>query len=98
MNGPTFRTTELRKHKDAARKKAVVAAREKAELLAQELGQSIGKAIIIEEVSANRWGGNQNAYANTSMDQTSGGESEEVGFAPGQLEIKATVQVSFVLN
>lgn len=97
LSSPTFRTTKLRETKDEARRKAIVAAREKAEMLAQELGQSIGKAHSITEVVAenNPWGQNQNSYANSVTDINATAISSNAGFAPGQLEIKASIDVSF---
>ncbi len=94
LGSPTFRSTELQKHKDEARKKAVASAKRKAQLLATELGQSIGDAIIIQEGAG---GGinRQGAYANFGDSAPSGGS--EAGFAPGQLEVKSSVTVSFRL-
>jgi len=45
-----FRTTQLRKYKDEARALAIKAAKEKAVALAKELGQTIGKANMIQEI------------------------------------------------
>ena len=99
LSSPTFRSTKLRETKDEARRKAIIAAREKAEMLALELGQDIGIAHNISEVVAenNRWGQNQNAYANTVTETNSTGAPSDAGFAPGQLEIKASIDVSFRL-
>lgn len=47
IHGVQFRTTELRKHRDRAREMAVQAAREKAQLLAAQLGRRVGPAIRI---------------------------------------------------
>ncbi|MFC1494349.1 SIMPL domain-containing protein [Thermodesulfobacteriota bacterium] len=44
-----FRTTELKKYRDQARSHAIKAAREKANNLAKELGQRVGKPYIIQE-------------------------------------------------
>jgi len=44
-----YHTSELRKHRDAARSMAIRAAKEKATALAQEIGQSIGSALTISE-------------------------------------------------
>jgi uncharacterized protein YggE len=41
VHGIQFRTTELRKHRDAARELAIRAAREKAVALAEDLGQEV---------------------------------------------------------
>jgi uncharacterized protein YggE len=100
LSSPTFRSTKLRETKDEARRKAIVAAREKAEMLAQELGQEIGLAFSISEVVSenNWWATNQNAYSNTSVESNAAGASPESGFALGQLEIKASIDVSFHLR
>jgi len=96
INGPYYRSTEMRKHKDEARKKAIVAAKEKAVMLSKELGQSIGHAVDIREVNANSWGAGKNAYANDFSE--SGNPASINGFAAGQMEFKATIEVSFTLN
>nr|WP_321268708.1 SIMPL domain-containing protein [uncultured Sulfurimonas sp.] len=57
VHGVQFRTTELRKHRDEARSLAIKAAREKANDLAQELGQSVGKPYNIQENPSNWWSG-----------------------------------------
>ena len=54
INNVVYSTSQLRKHKDAARAMAIRAAREKAEALTREIGQTIGKAVSIEEESAAR--------------------------------------------
>lgn len=99
LSSPTFRSTKLRATKDEARRKAIIAAREKAEMLALELGQDIGAAHSISEVVSenNWWAANQNAYTNTVTETNAAGASPESGFALGQLEIKASIDVSFQL-
>ena len=97
IGSPRFRTTELRKKKDEARQKAIVAAKEKAELLAAALGQKIGKAHTINE-SAQNWASvGQGAYANVIGQDAAVSSGDGDGFALGQLEIKATVEVAFYL-
>lgn len=54
VEGVDFRTTELRKYKDQARSMAIRAAREKAEVMAAELGVKVGKPL---NISVNDWGG-----------------------------------------
>lgn len=49
FDGVDFRTTELRKHRDAARRMAIRAAKEKATLLAGELGVAVGAPRTITE-------------------------------------------------
>ncbi len=95
IGSPSFKTTESRKYKDQARQKAIVAAKEKAELLAGALGQSIGKAHDIKEKNYSYSA--PLAYSNVAV---SSNESAQGGdtFALGQLEIKATIEVAFILE
>jgi uncharacterized protein YggE len=96
VDGIDFRVAEPRKYKDEARAKAIRAAREKAVAMAAELGQTIGKPWTISEDSASE---TLNGMANA----VGGGggmppESEESTVAPGQVTIRASVSVSFLLE
>jgi len=96
LSTPNFRTTEIKKYKDQARKKAIANAKYKAELLAGELEQTVGRAHRISEVTFNNTG-ERFAYANFAEDASisSGGQDS---FAIGQLEVKAEIDVSFNLQ
>ena len=96
LSTPNFRTTEIKKYKDEARKKAVLNAKYKAELLAAELDQTIGKAHRISEVTFNNNGGRV-AYSNFGVDAAISSNDQD-SFAIGQLEIKAEIDVSFNLQ
>lgn len=110
VQGIQFRTTELRKYRDQARVMAVKAAKEKAELLAGELGLKVGKAWSVNEDSggwyswynSNSWGNRnvqyqaQNAVANSGGNY--GSTSEDSTIAPGQISVNARVSVSFELE
>lgn len=111
VHGIQFRTTELRKHRDRARVMAVKAAREKAQLLAGELGLKLGKAWSVTEDSGgwvswynnNYWGSRQNTqYQTQNAMANSGGSysggSEESTIAPGQISVNARVSLSFELE
>lgn len=95
----SFQSTEIRRHKDQARALAVRAAREKAEAMAKELGQTIGKAVSIEEEETD----NDNRSANLSANSNTlsfglydvSGTSETI--APGTITIRAEVSVRFLL-
>ena len=92
----TFQSSQLRKHKDQARAMAIRAAREKAEGIVKEIGQTIGKAVSIEEEDVD---GFRSPSANISgrilsSDDDSGGTT----FSPGTISVKAQVEVQFVLN
>ena len=109
LEGLQFETSELRKHRDAARKIAIKAAREKAVAMAGELEMKIGKPRTISEGSNSYygyysgsayWGGY--AYANKSQNavqQAAPGRAEGGDNVPlGQLAVKASVSVTFDLE
>jgi uncharacterized protein len=90
-----FRDSQIRKHKDQARAMAIKAAQEKANLLAREIGQSIGPAYSISEQVTLPINGRMNQNT-TSFD---GGASEsDSAIAPGSISITAQVTVSFRLQ
>ena len=107
VHGIQFRTTELRKHRDAARALAIKAAREKAEALAAELGQKIGKAFRISEYGSGwsspyGWwgsmGGNVTSNAIQNSVSSGAGSSSEGTLALGQITVTASISVSFLLQ
>jgi uncharacterized protein YggE len=99
LSNVEFRDSQLRKHRDQARAMAMRAAQEKANLMAREIGQSIGPAYSITE------GGDAN-YSRRNVTQittttTSGDLSEsesDSAIAPGSISITAQVTVRFRLN
>lgn len=96
VRGMNFQTTELRKHRDQARLMAIRAAKEKATALATELGQKVGKPIYISESSYN-----EPMYKNVRMMQNAydgGGASNGEVIALGQIEINASISVTFELE
>jgi uncharacterized protein len=108
LMGFEYRTTELRKHRDEARKMAIRAAREKAELLAGELGSRVGRPQTIGEgyvgyyggYYGSRWGGGwgANAQAQVAAQAPAGAGGEEGGIVPlGQIGVRAQVNVTFEL-
>jgi uncharacterized protein YggE len=99
IDSVTFEVAETRKYKDEARLKAIRAAREKATAMAAELGQSIGKPWTILEDNASPY--YYQSYANASTRNRTVQVSEEAGessVAPGEVSIRATVNVSFELQ
>jgi uncharacterized protein len=96
-----FRTTELRKHRDAARTMAIRAAKEKAVDLAKELGMKVGKPITIEESSTwDTWGGPRRGMMmqNAMSEESMGGDMGSSTLAPGQISVSARVSVTFDLE
>lgn len=106
VHGIEFRTTELRKHRDAAREQAVRAAKEKGMALAKELGAKVGRPqSIAEQTAGGFWGWTGSAWQNgNAMMQNSiqnaggGGEVADGNLAVGQISVTATVSVTFLLE
>ena len=109
LDGLDFRTTELRKHRDAARKMAARAAKEKADLLAGELGAAVGPPRQIIEggsfggyFGGRAWMGNnvgQNAMQVAPAGDGGDTDADAEGTMPlGQIAVRATVSVTFDLR
>jgi uncharacterized protein YggE len=106
IHGVQFRTTELRKHRDAARALAIKAAHEKAVALATSLGQRVGKPYRISESGSGWyspygwWSGYGYGRGMTqNVIQNSGEAASTDGTLPlGQISITANVSVSFMLE
>lgn len=91
-----FEIAETRKYKDEARLKAIRAAREKATAMAAELGLSLGKPWTIAEINASPY--YYQANANASFGNNGAEVAEESTVAPGEVSIRASVNVSFELQ
>lgn len=92
-----LRTTRIRQHKDKARAMAVKAAQEKATAMATEIGQTIGKAVVITEHGEGGFTAGamiRNATTTVQGDLT---DSDSL-FAPGLITVKATITASFELK
>jgi uncharacterized protein YggE len=105
--GIEFRTTELRKHRDAARALAITAAREKAVALAGSLAQKVGRPVTIQEgysgwsSSYRGWWGRgygQSMSQNVSQAANEGGAASDSPLAPGTIRVNASVTVTFELQ
>jgi len=97
LSNVEFRDSKIRQHRDQARAMAIKAAQEKANLLAREIGQSIGPAYSIIESGAVPYAP-ANATQNRMDTFTSGSSDSESAIAPGTISISAQVTVSFRLN
>jgi len=108
VHGVEFRTSQLRKHRDAARAMAIRAAKEKADALASELGVKRGK---VYNINANDWGGSWSSSGSYWGGRYGGGMSQNsvqnIGGAPeaadgtlsiGQVSVSASVNVSFLIE
>lgn len=95
IRGINFQSTDAKEYREKARILAIKAAKAKAEALASELGQKVGKPITISESS---YGAPvyRKAMANMAFNDESSGGGEVI--ALGQIEIRATVNVTFELE
>jgi len=100
----TYDTSELRKHKDAARVLALKAAREKAQLLAESIGAKVGKPMEIEEtqfsyfpLQSNNRVLNQNAMDPTG-DAEMDSEQSSAAIAAGRISVRASIKAKFELE
>lgn len=95
IDGITFSSSNKTALESEARKKAVENAKMKATEYATALNQTIGKAMRISEFSQND--GPQPYYKTALMSRDSA-ESGSQSIALGEMEIRTTVNVSFLLN
>jgi len=106
VHGIQFRTSELRKHRDEARNLALKAAQEKANDMAATLNQKVGKPITIFESPGTWWSSYDHHWGSRRQAQTQNIAQEAVPSdafagettAPGQIGVKAQVQVTFELD
>ncbi|PRX40942.1 SIMPL domain-containing protein [Salegentibacter salegens] len=94
INGIEFESSNIEKHKVEARRKAVLNAKEKAEALAEPLGQTVGKAFMISEGSSNNY---QPVYGSMRIKGSADEASNQETIAPGEMEISIDVNVAFQL-
>ncbi|HSI90943.1 MAG TPA: SIMPL domain-containing protein [Adhaeribacter sp.] len=93
VDGIEFRTSQLQKHRDEARKLAVLAAKEKAVLLTSQLGAKVGRVYAISENT----GGNYLPYRG-GMSEAASMDASGPTIAGGQITISATVDASFIIE
>jgi len=108
VHGIEFRTSQLRKYRDAARAMAIRAAREKADSLALVLGVKRGKVYSINandwggwwSPGASYWGGRYGGGMFQNVSQNAGGspESDVSTLSAGQISVSASVNVSFLIE
>ena len=101
VGGVSLRTTQLRKHRDEARAMAIRAAREKATALTTELGVKVGKPYTITEgpdYGARTMLTNGNNIQQQVEGAADPGDGTTPTFAPGSINISASVNVSFLLE
>lgn len=93
----TFGSSKLMQHQAEARNLAIKNAQEKAKSLAESIDQSIGKAFYINENASSYIPYPRVAMEMKPMSYDASGGNETT-IAPGEMEIKGNVTVSFILN
>ncbi len=96
-----FRTSALRKYRDQARSLAIKAAQQKANLLAAQLEQTVGKPHMIREGLEDdqniSWNNRTNAQVQQVVSEGLSSDAERT-VALGQIKVTASVTVSFELQ
>lgn len=97
IDGVDFQSSTMEMQRAEARKQAVKNAQQKAQEYAGALNQTIGKALYISEDSVGRPMPNMLMKSMTADSEMAGSGSLET-IAPGEIEIRTTVQVAFELK
>ncbi len=102
IDGISFKSAEETKKRREARLLAVEAAKEKAEYLAEKLGQKVGKPLWIAEFRKETplWGGTlgfSNAAVFSRSEAPALADTEQRSLAPGSITIRGEVEVCFEL-
>ncbi|MDX2198859.1 MAG: SIMPL domain-containing protein [Phycisphaerae bacterium] len=99
IDGVTFDSSEILKHRETARRDAAKAAKQKAESIATMVNAKVGRALRLVESSPQTFPMPM-AYNMASYDRAApsdGGDAPST-FALGQLEVKVTVDATFELT
>jgi uncharacterized protein YggE len=97
VDGMQYKNSEMKPSREQARKLALQAAKQKATSMAGELGTKVGRVHTINEHFNE---GPQPYLRNANMASVESSQADGGGpsFSPGQLNVVATVEVSFVLE
>jgi uncharacterized protein YggE len=90
-----FRTSRLKEHRAEARRRAVDAAREKAENYCRAAGVSLGAVVYLEDVNPDVLRGTGEGHTSTETPLDDAGAARAL--APGSIVVGAAVSVTFAL-
>jgi uncharacterized protein YggE len=91
-----FRTTRLKEFRAEARRRAVAAAREKAEIYCRAAGVSLGPVVSLEDVNPGVLRGSGESH--TAHEASSDDAGPDRALAPGSIVVAAAVSVLFGLS
>lgn len=94
LQGISFQSTQLAKHQEEARKKAIQNARAKAQSLASEAGAKLGRVYNITEGGTNAPQPVMYKMARQEMAMDAGGPT----VAAGQIIVSSSIDVSYILE
>jgi uncharacterized protein YggE len=97
VEGIEYRTSELQKYREQARKLAMQAAKQKATALTSELGAKVGRVYNINENTAEGYPRPVYKAANRMM-ESAAADAGGPTIAVGQILVSASVDVSFVIE
>lgn len=98
VDGIDFRTSDLQKHREQARKLAMQAARQKATALTGELGAKVGRVYSISEAGGNYPSPIAYGRANKMMESAAFDAAGGPTISVGQIIVSATIDVSFLIE
>lgn len=100
IDSVTFETSRLIELRERAREMAMKAAHEKAKAMTAAIGQTVGKAIKISEVTAtDRYLSNFNSNNTMAIERRSVSVSNNLAtFSAGSISVEASVNIVFQLN
>lgn len=99
VEGITYLSSDLQKHREQARKLAIQAARQKAQSMTGELGNKLGRVYNITEQGVPGYPGPlHRAQMANKMSEASMADGSGPTIALGQLVISQSVEVSFVIE
>ena len=95
ITGVEFKSSEVKKYREQARTMAIQAAKDKAQKMTAELGQTLGRPYTIQE-NATDWNGPRPMMAMAMLKDSAG--SGNATIALGQVKVTSSVTVSFELT
>jgi uncharacterized protein YggE len=91
-----FRTTRLKEYRTEARRRAVAAAREKAENYCKAAGISLGEVISLEDVNPSLLRGSGESHTTNEVESEDSGPDHAL--APGSIVVGAAVSILFTIS
>jgi hypothetical protein len=98
VDGIEYRSSDIQKHREQARKLAVQSAKQKATALAGELGSKVGRVYNIQAVEAGFPGPLYRGQMANKMMESAAADAGGPTISLGQLVVTASVEVSFILE